>query len=339
MLLMYMRRLRYRCLWNRYYRNQANGRKFVQPVSTSGKSQDLLDQRFISNFVLDETKDCFQIGRTNVDNDLIVHGPMHFDRKTGMISSTVSRLGCRNSRRFINELNSLKPQCPVMMHTIRFMSLDAKDRATREFQNLSNISMVYTGTTSFTVPNSDFLDLDESCRTYVYPSCGHVHGYHKSLIGKTCPICRVTGAFVPVALEMDSCFYFKKPTHVFNPCGHIASQSLCEQFANIPMFTYDSQGKIIDQNAKCPFCCRDLGNNVDDNVDPFNRLILQTENGTNWDPDSDEMIPETFSLALNETDSSVVLNISNISLQGKENGESDDCVQLKFSLGKPSYFP
>lgn len=222
------------------------------------------------------------------------------------------------------------------MHTIRFMSLDAKDRASREFQRLLNGSMVYAGTSSFTVPYGDYFDVDESCRTYVFPSCGHVHGYHKSLLGKSCPLCRVTGEFVPIALEMDSCFYFKKPTHVFNPCGHVASQSLCEQFANIPMFIYDSQGKIIDQNAKCPFCSHDLANNVRENGNPYNRLILQTENGVNWDSDSDETIPETFSLALNHADSSVVLNITNISLQDKEDGgPSDECVQLKFASQKP----
>ena len=52
----------------------------------------------------------------------------------------------------------------------------------------------------------------------VFTACGHVHGYHKSLEGRPCPLCRKHGAFVPIAFEFEAAISDCKPTHVFNPC-------------------------------------------------------------------------------------------------------------------------
>ena len=99
---------------------------------------------------------------------------------------------------------------------------------------------------SFFVPqvdNSDIMDLGQ--RAYIFPACGHMFGYHHSLEKKPCPLCRKQGPFVPLAFvyEDGSGMGKKKPgvceksnsitsfsnltstttpTHVFNPCGHVA---------------------------------------------------------------------------------------------------------------------
>ena len=63
---------------------------------------------------------------------------------------------------------------------------------------------------------------------YLLPikACGHVHGYHKSLEGKSCPLCRKSGPYVPIAFAFEPSICSRKPTHVFNPCGHVASKQV-----------------------------------------------------------------------------------------------------------------
>lgn len=43
------------------------------------------------------------------------------------------------------------------------------------------------------------------------------------LILRPCPLCRTSGAFVPVSLTFEESFGSGTPSHVFNPCGHVAS--------------------------------------------------------------------------------------------------------------------
>lgn len=40
---------------------------------------------------------------------------------------------------------------------------------------------------------------------------------------RPCPLCRTSGAFVPVSLTFEESFGSGTPSHVFNPCGHVAS--------------------------------------------------------------------------------------------------------------------
>lgn len=43
---------------------------------------------------------------------------------------------------------------------------------------------------------------------------------------RPCPLCRSKGPFVPIAFSFESSICSGKPTHVFNPCGHVASKQV-----------------------------------------------------------------------------------------------------------------
>jgi hypothetical protein len=174
-----------------------------------------------------------------------------------------------------------------MMQTISFSYLDCHERERREQQRLQEQHMGYTSTAALHVPRTDYSDIEENSRTYVFPACGHVHGYHQSLVGKPCPLCRQPGPYVPLAFEFDSAFSTTKPTNVLNPCGHAASRDVCEEFASIACFVYDIHGNVLDHRARCPFCCIEL-QDYEENGGPFNRLILQSESGALLENESEK---------------------------------------------------
>ncbi len=95
---------------------------------------------------------------------------------------------------------------------------------------------------------------------YVFPACGHVYGYHASLMNKPCPLCRKLGAFVPVRLmyRTDSLLSSgNNPDCVFNPCGHVAERALCVQSASLKVRLMNNAGEDVylpHERAKCPFC-------------------------------------------------------------------------------------
>lgn len=45
-------------------------------------------------------------------------------------------------------------------------------------------------------------------------------------IFRPCPLCRCKGPFVPVSIPSRNVLCSSKPTHVFNPCGHAASEQV-----------------------------------------------------------------------------------------------------------------
>lgn len=148
---------------------------------------------------------------------------------------------------------------------------------------------------------------------YIFPSCGHVHGYHKSLEGKSCSLCRKKGPYVPLAFQFEPMLdrynaqidlndgELEKqdvdqtpsiPTHVFNPCGHVASYETCVYWSNLTIFqpVYPSHpmlsgatvypanhiqrvGKCHPDGyyAVCPFC----GIALDPNQ-PYSRILMQS---------------------------------------------------------------
>jgi hypothetical protein len=129
------------------------------------------------------------------------------------------------------------------------------------------------------IPAIDYDDIDEEHRAYVFPACGHVHGFHKSLQGRPCPLCRKAGPFVPIAFSFEPAIDCSIPTHVFNPCGHVASRKTCEEWQKISM--HDSAPPTTQLRPICPFCATAL---VEDGElgGPFNKLILQTESEQEW---------------------------------------------------------
>jgi hypothetical protein len=218
----------------------------------------------------------------------------------------------------IDSLNARRPQCPVLFSEIKFSYLDsfqrvrnAQARAERESQDARQ-SGLRCGPVH--VPSVDLFDIHEEHRSFVFPACGHVHGYHKSLDGRPCPLCRTQGVFMPIAFAFESscllsyAFHYGNenlddvsnsrdwqdhhpldPTHVFNPCGHVASLSVVRHWSSLLLFSkaYSppwhlqfNQAPFSSETQElfsiCPFCAIPL-----DNQTPFSKLVLQCENGFN----------------------------------------------------------
>ena len=70
---------------------------------------------------------------------------------------------------------------------------------------------------------------------------------------RPCPLCRKKGAFVPIAFAFEPAIcYSARPTHVFNPCGHVASRMVCEKWSKIPMHSSNAVTQVL--RPFCPFC-------------------------------------------------------------------------------------
>jgi hypothetical protein len=93
-------------------------------------------------------------------------------------------------------------------------------------RKLESAGVGYVPSGPFHIPTTDYSNIAEGLRSYVFPACGHVHGYHKSLEGRPCPLCRTRGPFVPIAFAFEPAICYRRPTHVFNPCGHAASRKV-----------------------------------------------------------------------------------------------------------------
>lgn len=134
------------------------------------------------------------------------------------------------------------------------------------------------------IPFVDYQHIPENHRPYVYPACGHVHAYHKSLASARqpqCPVCRTLGPFVPLIFSYDPVLDSGSPTHVFNPCGHMASLDMCRKWSAIPRPVHHSGYKDIHEAAGhstyedtglCPYCADPLRSGR-----PFSRLIIQLD--------------------------------------------------------------
>ena len=197
--------------------------------------------------------------------------------------------GIRNDRpilpsSIIASLNRLRPQCPVMLQPINFSFVDSRERALNAFRRLEQQGVAYTKRQPFPVPIVDNSHIEADKRSMVFVSCGHVFGFHEPLTnGVPCPLCRKVGPYVPVAFAFESSICSKKPTHVFNPCGHVASKSTCALWSSIPL--PNPGGKHVPPSPKCPFCATDLVCSVTKGG-PFNRLIFQGEGP--WESDEED---------------------------------------------------
>lgn len=203
----------------------------------------------------------------------------------------------------IYSLNSLRPQCPVLFNSITFSYINSEERVRRAYRRLESSGESYSSAGPMHIPTSNYDHVEEEQRSYVFPSCGHVHGYHKSLQDRCaaalarmlspflpspplfhlllyfavpplpitvpsshvqpnttsphtfrpCPLCRKTGAFVPIAFAFEPAIcHSSRPTHVFNPCGHVASRRVCEKWSNILMHGSSAVTHVL--KPFCPFC-------------------------------------------------------------------------------------
>ena len=140
------------------------------------------------------------------------------------------------------------------MHRYR-ISLSSRERAQRAISRLEAAGVGFVPCGAFHIPLTDYSDVEEECRSYVYPACGHIHGYHRSLEDRCCPLCRMSGPFVPIAFSFESAICNKKPTHVFNPCGHVASKQTCEKWSRLLIFDY-TPAQLDCCRSQCPFCAK-----------------------------------------------------------------------------------
>eukprot|EP01033_Poteriospumella_lacustris_P008022 gene8022-5773_t len=230
----------------------------------------------------------------------------------------------QDPRQIVEQWRSCGPQCPVQLHDIVFdpnsastvNGADRKRRAQRKVfeeecykldigaTSLSGdadlhlkrnrvgdcpISPLYGDIchsyhTPVHIPFVDYQHIPENHRPYVYPACGHVHAYHKSLATARqpqCPVCRTLGPFVPLIFSYDPVLDNGSPTHVFNPCGHMASLEMCRKWSAIPRPAHHSGYKDIhdaashslyDDSGMCPFCAEPMRGER-----PFSRLIIQLD--------------------------------------------------------------
>jgi hypothetical protein len=95
--------------------------------------------------------------------------------------------------RIIQSMNQLRPQCPVLMHTIHFpTSPPHKQKARHMWEQRRgcfdrpvrsrNPSAARVGRASTMALADDGVELDRV--PYVFSACGHVHGYCKELEGR-----------------------------------------------------------------------------------------------------------------------------------------------------------
>lgn len=178
----------------------------------------------------------------------------------------------------IEHLNSLKPHCPVLFNEITFTYQDAQERMLQARTRAFEAGAFSSTAGGIHVPIADYSDLSEENRPYVFPACGHIFAYHKSIEGRPCPLCRQEGPFVPIAFTFEPSICNQIPTHVFSPCGHVASQEVCEKWATTWVYCREvGKQELVHM---CPFCATELADSTFGSA--YSRLCLQTESGQMW---------------------------------------------------------
>lgn len=135
------------------------------------------------------------------------------------------------------------------------------------------------------VPSVDCLDTNEENRPFVFPACGHIFAYNKSLENRSCPLCRTSGCFVPMAFEFEPMLGSGIPTHIFNPCGHAASYETCSKWSKTRVYPRDIT--VPNTVSICPFCSRELSS-----TKPYSKIVLHTESENDWISSHEQLIHE-----------------------------------------------
>jgi len=104
----------------------------------------------------------------------------------------------------------------------------------------------------------------------VYPACGHVHSYNRSLKGMACPMCRTQGPYVELKFSWVPSISNGEPLAVFNPCGHITDLETAERWSNIRL--PDNAPPNAKYRPICPYCAKALKRV------PYSRIIWQDGN-------------------------------------------------------------
>lgn len=147
----------------------------------------------------------------------------------------------------IDQLNASRPQCPVGLNTL-----------------IIPRKPIPPGNQHHRHGHRDFSTKPEkSHQPYVYLKCGHVQGYHdwgttEKSNQRTCPICLSVGTVAKLSMGLEPSFYVDSGplTHVFNPCGHMASEKTVKYWCSIKI----PHGTHFFHSI-CPFCATPLTTN------------------------------------------------------------------------------
>lgn len=165
----------------------------------------------------------------------------------------------------IDLLNASRPQCPVGLNTLIIPRKPILP-STQHHRNAYHASK-----SSRAKESSE----KNSHQPYVYLKCGHVQGYHDwgttdKANQRTCPICFSSGTVAKLSMGLEPSFYVDSGplTHVFNPCGHMASERTIRYWSStkIPHGTHFF-------HAICPFCATPLATDEP----AFIKLIFQDD--------------------------------------------------------------
>lgn len=189
-----------------------------------------------------------------------------------------------NPMKVVGHLNSLKPHCPVLFSEICFTYSDSRQRTLQAWDNAARDGSLARFPRGVHVPVVDYSDLKEENRPYVYPACGHIFAYHKSIQCRPCPLCRKEGPFVPLAFNFEPAICDDLPTHVFNPCGHISSLKTCKYWSERLFYSSKDISNANKLVHACPYCATELAGDVSrcTSGESFHKLGLHTETGEMW---------------------------------------------------------
>jgi pellino len=181
-----------------------------------------------------------------------------------------SENGTDSIRDIIKNINDHRPQCPVLFQPLQFSEISLKEKQHRLWDYLKGAHHRPNCSRNTMAPEffSEELKTWQSSTPYVFSSCGHVYGYSKELEGRSfnlnsldsislssCPMCRKSGPYLPLILPSDNSICSKKPTHVFNPCGHAASLQVCQQWSEIPLPDL-RKASTAENSPCCPYCLK-----------------------------------------------------------------------------------
>ena len=171
---------------------------------------------------------------------------------------TMARTTFPEPAEVLHALHALRPTCPVLLQKVVFGHLTEQERLLSQLRatEVSGAAFVSRLRPPLSSPalssHATATEFEDSVRAMVYPACGHVHGYsHRLLETKRCPLCRQRGSMVEVQFPFCAFLDDGKPTHVFNPCGHVASLAVCEYWAAGPGPTFvDVNSTLLSRRRK-----------------------------------------------------------------------------------------
>lgn len=169
-------------------------------------------------------------------------------------------------------LNASRPQCPVGLNTL---VIPRKPILPKLSQNYSNRNHHHHHRNKEDHHHSSRDEDQNNHQPYVYLKCGHVQGYHDwgatdKSNQRTCPICLSVGTVAKLSMGLEPSFYLDSGSlsHVFNPCGHMASEKTVKYWCSVQI----PHGTHFFHSV-CPFCATPLVTSERG----FTRLIFQDD--------------------------------------------------------------